>query len=516
MRTRGGGIVCVLIAPLVACGSSPSSADGLAADGGDASATYDADDAGDASAAPSDAGADAASTGEAGAGDAALPCTTRITYGSAWIHGPNHPAQYDDVAGNVGWDGTCTDDGPSSYAVLSNGWKPYFQGNGACMIALDYRGSCPQAPAACTTRVTYGPAWKSAPNHPAQYDDVPGRLTWDGVCHAAGSDGYGVLSNGWQPTFTGTSGCEMSFEYRQCGGLYANPVVNVDCPDPGVLLDGSQYVMTCTSGNAADAFPVRTSPDLVHWTQVGSVFPSGKHPSWAVSDFWAAEIHHVGSHYVVYYTARGADGVLAVGAASGSSATGPFTDPGAPLLHDPSMGYIDPSEFEAPGGTRYVLWKEDGNAVGKPTPIHIQPLAPDGMSVTGSPATLITNDQPWEGAVTEGPWMLLHGGSYYLFYSGNAYDSTAYAIGVARASSPLGPFTKLPSPILSTWGAWAGPGHCSVLDLPDGETDVVYHAWEAGAVGAAPGRLGLVDRIVWNGGWPSVPGAPSSRSVPMP
>ena len=112
--------------------------------------------------------------------------------------------------------------------------------------------------------------------------------------------------------------------------------------------------------------------------------------------------------------------------------------------------------------------------------------------------------------------MIAHGGEFFLFYSANGYASTAYAVGVARASSPMGPFTKAQGPILSSAGAWAGPGHCSVIDLPDGETEMVYHAWQAGSVGAAPGRLDLVDRIVWSGDWPTVPEAPSSRSTPMP
>jgi arabinan endo-1,5-alpha-L-arabinosidase len=130
---------------------------------------------------------------------------------------------------------------------------------------------------------------------------------------------------------------------------------------------------------------------------------------------------------------------------------------------------------------------------------------------------LITNDQAWEGPLVEGPFMIEHGGSYYLFYSGNAYNSTAYAIGVARGASPMGPFTKRSGPIVVSDSAWAGPGHCSVVTTPDGETEVIYHAWVGGSVGASPGRLALVDRIVWGAdGWPSLPGAPSSRSQPMP
>jgi len=442
------------------------------------------------------------------------PCTTRVSYGSTWIHGSNHPDSFDVASGAVTWDGRCADDGANSYAVFSNGWKPYFQGHGACVVALDYAGSCASGKA-CSTRVSYGGAWLPPPNHPNAFDDLAGRVFSDGLCPDSGADSYADLSNGWQPHFTGHGTCETSFAYTQCGGLYENPVIPFDCPDPGVLADGGQYVLTCTSGNAQDAFPIFTSADLVHWTAKAHVFPSGKRPGWATSDFWAPEIHKVGSHYVAYFSARDQGGVLSVGAASASSPLGPFTDIGHPLIHDPNMGLIDASEIDA-NGTPYVLWKEDGNAVGKQTPIHAQKLAPDGLSLVGGASTLITNDQGWEGALVEGPFMIAHGGSYYLFYSGNAYAGASYAIGVARASSPLGPFTKAPGPILTTRGAWAGPGHCSVVDTPAGDTYMVFHAWESGSVGGGPGRLVLTDAVSWSNGWPGVPLAPSRTTRPMP
>lgn len=112
--------------------------------------------------------------------------------------------------------------------------------------------------------------------------------------------------------------------------------------------------------------------------------------------------------------------------------------------------------------------------------------------------------------------MIERGGSFCLFYSGNGYASTAYAVGVARATSPTGPFTKAGAPILVTKGAWAGPGHGSVVVGPDGEWVHVYHAWVAGRVGQAPGRQVLVDRVGWENGWPHMRGGPSSRSQPMP
>ena len=451
-------------------------------------------------------------TGADVASETAAPCTTRIQYGSTWIHAASHPADFDVASGSVTWDGSCTNDGANSYATLSNGWKPYFTGNSACVMALD-ESACPSEPSACTTRITYGTGWLPPTGHPASYDDVTGRVFSDDVCH---DNTYAMLSNGWQPSYSGGS-CPLSFRYEQCGGLYTNPVIPTDCPDPGVLRDGSTYVLTCTSGDAADAFPIYTSPDLATWTLVSYVFPSGEHPSWAASDFWAPEIHHVGSSYIAYFTARGTDGMLAVGAATATSATGPFTDLGAPLIHDPSMGLIDPSEITTSGGTPYVLWKEDGNAVGKPTPIHAQQLATDGTSLTGAAATLITNDQAWEGAVTEAPFMVEHGGAFFLFYSGNSYANATYAVGVAQGSSPMGPMTKLGTPILVTGGAWVGPGHCSVLDTPAGDTAIIYHAWRAGCVnGPGCGREDLVDTIAWQtNGWPAVLLAPSSNTRPL-
>ena len=442
-------------------------------------------------------------------------CTTRITYGARWIRPANHPAQHDVVEADVSWDGTCVPDGANSYAVLSNGWKPYFTGTNGCEIAFDHSTAC-GAPSTCTTRITYGDAWRKPAGHDAQYDDVAGRVYWDGACRAAGTDSFAELSNTWAPHFAGANACALSFRWSECGGAYANPVVPTDCADPGVVRDGDRYVMSCTSGNAGDAFPLYTSTDLVTWTRVGHILPAAARPPWAKRDFWAPEIHKIGQQWVAYFSARTADGKLALGAAIASDPLGPYTAKPEPLLVDANVGLIDASAFVV-GGVAYLVWKEDGNAIGQPTPIKARAIGPDGISLTGATTTLITNDRAWEGNLVEAPFIIEHDGHYYLFYSGNAYYDGRYAVGVARASSPLGPYEKAPAPIVTTRAPWVGPGHCSVVPGKGGDLYMVYHAWREGMVnGPGDGRLVLVDQIVWRDGWPVLPGAPSALTRPLP
>ena len=449
--------------------------------------------------------------------DAPEPCATTITYGSAWIRPEGREDQVDRVNARVTWDGVCHSDGVNAYAELSNGWRPYFRGRSSCVIALDYSGGC-AAEEACATRIGYGDAWLAPNNHPDRHDEVRGVVNWgDGVCHATGGDSYAALSNGWRPHFRGADACDLSFRYTGCGGLYANPVIGRDCPDPGVLKDGDRYILTCTGGRDGGIFPIYTSPDLVSWRLEGNVFPRGVRPSWSRDRYWAPEIHRVAEgRYVAYFSASTqADNRLVLGAAVAASPTGPFEDIGRPL-HGESLGIIDAHYVRTSDGQRYLLWKVDGNAVGQPTPIRIQRLDADGVTLQGSPTTILTNDQSWEGGLVEGQWMVERGGMFYLFYSGNGYATRRYATGVARSSSPLGPFQKRAGTLLSSSGAWAGPGHGAVVQAPAGGDVYVYHAWEAAHVGEAPGRLTLVDRLRWVDGWPEMVGSPSSRSQPPP
>ncbi len=303
---------------------------------------------------------------------------------------------------------------------------------------------------------------------------------------------------------------------------YQNPVIAFDCPDPGVIASGTgtslSYDVVCTGGK----FPIRSSRDLVTWSDTGDkVLPAGK-PPWAAngSRNWAPEIHPVDAGFVAYYTTVNDANVLSIAAAHAPSVLGPYTDSGGPLVQN-ALGVIDATFFEDPGGKRWLFYKIDGNSQGKPTPIYARELAKNGLSfAAGSVATkvLVNDTATWEGGVVEAPWVVLHDSMYYLFYSGNVYDYR-YRTGVARSASLLGPYVKHGAPILGNNERWVGPGHGSVVAV--GAKDYfVYHAWTNSGNGKqldGDGRQVLVDRIDWQAGWPVIhDGTPSRTPLPWP
>lgn len=306
---------------------------------------------------------------------------------------------------------------------------------------------------------------------------------------------------------------------RSGPATYQNPLCADNCPDPAILRVGRTYYLYSTSGNALNAFPIRRSTDLVRWERAGYLFPAGQRPAWARCDFWAPEVHRVGRRYIAYFTARDATRRLSIGVATSDSPLGPWMDSGAPLIRNERVGMIDSHQFQDRDGRRYLYWKADGNDL-RPkerTPIYVQELAPDGLSLVGRPAEVLVNDRAWEGDLVEGPWVVRRGRYYYMFYSGNAFWNASYAVGVARSRSPLGPFVKKDETVLRRDENWMGPGHGSVVRAHDGRDYFVYHAWMRGRVGGKNPRMLLLDRIHWEDGWPRInDGSPSNVPQPCP
>lgn len=286
----------------------------------------------------------------------------------------------------------------------------------------------------------------------------------------------------------------------------SNPIIPGDHPDPTIIRVGNTYWTASTSGDWAPEFPLYRSSDLRHWTASGAVFPEP--PNWASGSFWAPELVNDRGHILLYYVGRKRAGPLCVAVATAHSPDGPYTDHG-PLVCQPD-GSIDPAMARDEHGKPFLIWKEDGNSIRKPTPIWARPLTDDLVHLTGTPTQLIVNDpSTWEGGVVEAPYVMRHGEHFYLFYAGNACCGTAcrYAEGVARADHLLGPWAKDPAnPIVRPNANWKCPGHGTAVETPSGQDYFIYHAYPvAGTVYL--GRESVLDRITWStDGWPIIDG----------
>jgi beta-xylosidase len=185
------------------------------------------------------------------------------------------------------------------------------------------------------------------------------------------------------------------------------------------------------------------------------------------------------SGFVLYFVAwHAASGRQCIGVATASRPEGPFRAAGAPLVCPLSEGgAIDPSSFVDGDGSRYLVWKNDGNCCGVTTRIYVQRVSADGLALISEPVALIASDRGWEGGIIEAPTLWRQDGRYHLFYSANGYGGAGYAIGHAVGDSPLGPFTKDAAAWVQSGANVIGPGGQDVVRAADGTTWLAYHTW---------------------------------------
>jgi arabinan endo-1,5-alpha-L-arabinosidase len=246
----------------------------------------------------------------------------------------------------------------------------------------------------------------------------------------------------------------------------------------------------------------------VNWEYLGEVLPHL--PDWAVQDFgwvWAPDVSTPddGESYLMYFTARfavGDGGSQCIGVASGESPDGPFEVVGdEPIVCQLNLGgSIDPSSFVDEDGSRYLLWKNDGNCCGGQAWIYIQQTSEDGLSLVGEETRLFRAEQVWEGILVEAPTLWRHEEQYFLFYSANDYLSMNYAVGYATADNVLGPYTKaedLPFLESSIPAGYIGPGGQDMVFDAAGQTWMLFHSWRPDSYRA----MNLV-KIDWEDGLP--------------
>jgi len=230
-----------------------------------------------------------------------------------------------------------------------------------------------------------------------------------------------------------------------------------------------------------------SSPDLNTWS--GPTDPLPQLPAWAAPGFtWAPTVGKIGTAYVMFYTARDAAlGRQCISEAVSPTPRGPFIDDSAgPLICQTiDAGSIDPTLFQPPDGRLYLLWKSDDNGFGHRTRIGGQQLTADGRTLVGPRPRLLTAGAGWQDGVVEGPSMIASGGSYYLFYGANHWDTVGAAIGYAVCVTPLGPCTNqsTTTPWLATGAGIVGPSGPDAIRAPGGAALLAFHAWTRDAAG---------------------------------
>jgi xylan 1,4-beta-xylosidase len=262
-----------------------------------------------------------------------------------------------------------------------------------------------------------------------------------------------------------------------------------DHPDPSVVKIGDTYWASATSSNWFPAYPLMKSKDLVKWNTVGYVF--NQLPQWADFYFWAPEINYDNGKVYVYYAAHKKNGNLCVGVASADKPEGPYRDHGPLVCQE--AGSIDAFPMRDENGKLYLIWKEDGNSVGKQTPIWAQQMNEERTALTGEKKELFRNDVPWEGNLVEGVSIMRHGQYYYAFYAaaGCCGRACTYGTGIARAKNLLGPWQKYEkNPVLTNDDIWQCPGHGTPVEK-NGRYYLLYHAYKKGPDVYA-GRQGLL------------------------
>ncbi len=292
-------------------------------------------------------------------------------------------------------------------------------------------------------------------------------------------------------------------------GEFLNPVIDQDFPDPDALKVGDNTYYAYATNSGAYNIQTAKSTDLVNWQLLSDALPTL--PPWALRGFtWAPEVTTTtdGKSYVMYFTARDmASQKQCIGVATAAAPEGPFKSSAdkALICQVAIGGSIDASSFVDEDGSRYVLWKNDGNCCGFDTYLYLQKVSADGLTLEGEPTQLIKQDQAWEGPLVEAPTLWKHDGKYYLFYSANVYSGADYATGYAVADTIRGPYQKPEGPLIQTDfknGAAIGPGGQDVVVDDDGETWMLYHSWNSDA----SYRRMQIDELIWEDGKPVLKG----------
>jgi len=282
------------------------------------------------------------------------------------------------------------------------------------------------------------------------------------------------------------------------------PAIAADFPDPAVINVRNMWYVFGTN-NGKYNVQIANSQDFNTWNVLAKdALPNL--PSWVNVDsaaVWAPDVSQLDDGtFLLYFGAALAQypAHRCIGAATSASIEGPYSPMDMPLIcPDPNGngnivdsiintsgqgGAIDASGFKDVDGTRYIVYKVDGNSLGsggncnngngqKSTPIMLVPVDANGVTPLGQAVTLLDHTRI-DGPLIEAPSLTRRpDDSYALFFSSNCYSSTLYDVTWATASNISGPYSRKGPLLVTGVQGLTAPGGATVA--ADG-THVVFHA----------------------------------------
>lgn len=286
-----------------------------------------------------------------------------------------------------------------------------------------------------------------------------------------------------------------------------------DFPDPtGIVAEGKFYAYSTSSGDFNIPFAV--AQDNKNYQIIGEALPAL--PMWAEPSIWAPDIFYNGKEYVMYFAAKSKETQKRkIGFATSKSPKGPFKVSNQWIVSaDEKGGLIDPEYFKDNDGKSYILYKSDGNSEGKVSEIWLQELSDDGLSIVGSPVSLLKNtdvlNPPNNGenkfaTLVEAPCLVKSPeGKYVLFFSGNGYDNGRYFTGYAVSDNIRGPYHDVKS-LISTNSQdekdkIIGPGGMDVINENSNKSYALLHGWVNGYYPQNGKRALYIKNLSWKEG----------------
>lgn len=300
--------------------------------------------------------------------------------------------------------------------------------------------------------------------------------------------------------------------YRVTVKPVGNPVLPGFYADPEVLYSqatGHFYIYPTTDGYpgwGGYSFDVFSSPDLVHYTNEGTILnlSAGADVPWASGNAWAPciEEKQVDGQWRYFYYFSGhnpSQNKKTIGVAVSDSPVGPFKAEEQPIITSSNANQIiDGDVFTDPVSGQSYLYYGNGRLCYRLLDKSMTKTVGNEYTITPEGGSLSTY------AFREGVYVFYRQGLYYFLWSVDDTGAANYHVAYGTSKSPTGPIAVASDPIVIIQrpaDKIYGTGHNSVVNVP-GTDDwyIVYHRINKNYLNNDPGvhREVCIDQLTFD------------------